>query len=78
MVRLIPGGIVVVRALAQIERNPIISRISGNEEGALGKDFYQSVIVYGALPVLTVLGTQFPSVAHFLTSWAEPTLAALK
>jgi len=75
---LLVGGIVVVRVLAQIERNPIVSRISGNEEGALGKDFYLRVITYGALPVLTVLGTQFPSVARFLTSWAEPTLEALK
>ena len=31
---LVAAGIVVVRALAQIERNPIISRISGTEEGS--------------------------------------------
>jgi hypothetical protein len=78
MASLVAGGVVVIWVLAQIERNPIISRLSGSEAGVLGKDFYQSVIVYGALPVLTVLGTQFPLIARFLTSWAEPTLGALK
>jgi hypothetical protein len=72
------GAVVVIRVLAQIERNPIISRISGNREGSLGKDFYMRVITYGALPVLTVLGTQFPSIGRFLTSWAEPALESLK
>jgi hypothetical protein len=78
IVALAAGAIVVVRVLAQIERNPIVSRISGNEEGALGKDFYLRVLTYGALPVLTVLSTQFPSIGRFLTSWAEPTLDVLK
>ncbi len=75
---LVAAGIVVVRALAQIERNPIISRISGTEEGSLGKDFYLQIITYGALPVMAVLGTQFPSVARLVSSWAEPTLEVLK
>jgi hypothetical protein len=78
IVALFVGGFVVVRVLAQIERNPIVSRISGTEEGALGWDFYLRVVSYGALPVLTVLATQFPSVGQFLTSWAAPTLEALK
>ncbi|HYZ72980.1 MAG TPA: hypothetical protein VE641_07860, partial [Chthoniobacterales bacterium] len=75
---LIIGGIVVVRALAQMERNPIISRLSGTEEGALGKDFYLQIVSYGALPVLTVIATQFPSVARLLTFWVQPTVSALK
>ncbi|MFL6417608.1 MAG: hypothetical protein ACJ74Y_18290, partial [Bryobacteraceae bacterium] len=75
---LIVGGIVVVRALAQIERNPIISRLSGTAEGALGKDFYLRIVSYGALPVLAVLGTQFPAVARILSSWVQPTVEALK
>ena len=75
---LVAGAIVVIRALAQIERNPIISRISGTEEGTLGKDFYLQIITYGALPVMAVLGTQFPSVARLLSSWAQPTLEVLK
>jgi hypothetical protein len=72
------GGVIVVRVLAQLERNPIVSRLSGSEEGQLGKDFYLRVLMYGALPVLTVLGTQFPSISRFLTSWAEPTLEAIR
>jgi hypothetical protein len=78
LVGLVVGGIVVVRTLAQIERNPIVSRISGTEEGALGKDFYLQIITYGALPVLAVIGTQFPSVARLLTFWGPQTISALK
>jgi hypothetical protein len=78
LVALLVGGIVVVRVLAQLERNPVISRISGTEEGALGKDFYFRVLTYGALPVLTVLATQFPSIGRFLSSFAGPTVEALK
>jgi hypothetical protein len=78
LVGLVVGGIVVVRTLAQIERNPIVSRISGTEEGALGKDFYLQIVTYGALPVLAVIGTQFPSVARLLTFWGPQTISALK
>jgi hypothetical protein len=75
---LIVGGVVVVRVLAQIERNPIISRLSGTEEGTLGKDFYLQIISYGALPLLAVVGTQFPAAARLFTSWVQPTIEALK
>ena len=77
IIGLIGAGIIVVRAFAQIERDPILSRLSGTAEGELGKDFYIRVISYGALPILTVLSTQFPSISRFLLSWAQPTLEAL-
>ena len=62
----------------QIERNPVISRMSGTEEGQLSKDFYLRVLTYGALPVLTVISTQFPAIARFITSWAQPTIEAMR
>jgi hypothetical protein len=78
MVALFVGGIVVTRVLAQIEKDPILSRMSGTGEGELGRDFYMRLLAYGALPTLTVLGTQFPAVAQFINSWAQPTLSAMK
>jgi hypothetical protein len=77
IIGLIGAGVIVVRTFAQIERDPILSRLSGTTEGELGKDFYIRVITYGALPLLTVLSTQFPSISRFLLSWAQPTLEAL-
>jgi len=72
------GAVIVIRVLAQIERNPVISRMSGTEEGQLSKDFYLRVLTYGALPVLTVISTQFPAIARFITSWAQPTIEAMR
>ena len=77
IVGLVIGGVIVVRVLAQMERDPILSRMSGTGEGELGKDFYRRALIYGAAPVLTVVGTQFPAIAHFLSTWAQPTLAAM-
>ncbi len=75
---LIAAGLIVVRALAQMEKDPILSRLSGTAEGELGKDFYIRALGYGALPILTVVSSQFPAVSQFLMSWAAPTLEALK
>jgi len=72
------GAVIVIRVLAQIERNPVLSRMSGTEEGQLSKDFYLRVLTYGALPVLTVISTQFPAIARFITSWAQPTIEAMR
>lgn len=74
---LVVGAVVVLRVLAQIERDAILSRLSGTEAGELGKDFYLKALAYGGLPVLTVIGTQYPAVSHFISAWAQPTLAAM-
>ena len=75
---LVLSAIAVVTVLAQLERDPIVSRLSGTHEWELGKDFYIRVIAYGALPVLTVISTQFPAVSRFLTSWVEPAVSKLQ
>ena len=74
---LIVGAVIVLRVLAQIERDAILSRLSGTEAGELGKDFYFRALAYGGLPVLTVIGTQYPAISHFVSAWAQPTLAAI-
>ncbi len=66
------------RCVAQMERDPILSRIAGTHPGELGADFYLKMARYGALPVLGVLASQFPSISNFLLSWVEPALEALK
>jgi hypothetical protein len=76
-VTLIIGGCAVLLAFAQMERNPILSRLSGTAEGELGKDFYIRALTYGALPVLSVLASEFPSISRYVTDWIQPASAAL-
>jgi len=75
---LIVIGYFIWTCMSQIERNPILSRMTGTTAGELNKDFYVKLIGYGALPVLGVLASQFPSISNFLLSWVEPSLQAFR
>lgn len=75
---LIIGGGSVLVAFAQMERDPILSRLSGTSEGELGKDFYMRALAYSALPVLSVLASEFPSISRYITGWLQPASAALQ
>ena len=71
-------GYFIWTCMSQMERNPILSRMTGTTAGELNKDFYVKLIGYGALPVLGVLASQFPSISNFLLSWVEPSLQAFR
>lgn len=71
-------GVLVWRVMSQMERDPVLSRLSGSTEGELSREFYFKLIGYGALPLVSVLSSQFPSIGHFLSSWVEPSLEAFK
>jgi hypothetical protein len=75
---LIAMGIATGCILASAERDEILSRLNRTEPGKLGKHFYMNLLSYGALPVLTVLAAQFPSVGSFLFSWVQPVLQAVR
>jgi hypothetical protein len=77
MVTLVVSAVTALMVLAQMERDPILSRLSGTAEGELGKDFYLRALTYGALPVLTVLSTQFPAISRFVSAWIQPASAAI-
>jgi len=70
-------GVGIVMSFAQMDRDSILSRLSGTESGKLDRDFYLRVVSYGALPLLALLASQFPSFGRFLFSWVEPGLNAL-
>ncbi len=72
------GGIIVLVTLAQMERDPILSRLSGSKEGHLGKDFYVRALTFGIPIVLTVLATEFPSIVQYISMWITPMSAALR
>ena len=70
-------GYFTCRFLAQMERDPILSRISGSTVGELNKEFYLKAGSYGALPILGLLAAQFPSISNLLFSWIQPSLEAI-
>jgi hypothetical protein len=70
-------GFVLWRCMSGMERDLILSRINGTSEGELNKEFYFKFFGYGALPALSLLASEFPSISNFLYSWVEPTVKAL-
>jgi len=61
--------------MVQIQRDPVLSRIAGTNWNAT---FYLKLARYGALPIIGLLASLFPSISNFLFSWMEPALEALK
>jgi hypothetical protein len=69
------GGVVVV--IAQLERNALVSRLSDRSPGELGTNFYLQLLKYGTVPILTIFGSQVPSVSNLVLKWVQPALEAL-
>ena len=70
------GGAIVM-SFAQMDRDAILSRLSRTDPGKLDWGFFIRAASYGALPLLALLASQFPSIGHALFSWLEPALNAL-
>jgi hypothetical protein len=75
---LIALGIVVGGVYAQMHRDNILSRLTSSKPGELGWDFWLKLISAGAIPVFSLLASQFPIIRQFLFSWLEPALQAVK
>jgi hypothetical protein len=70
-------GIGTTFVLAQMDRDAILSRLTATQPNAIGKNFFIRLVSFGALPLVSVLATQFPSIRNFLFSWIQPALQAL-
>ena len=70
------AGVVIV--FAQMDRNPLLSRLSESKPNHLGFEFVYRLVSFGALPLLTLLASQIPEVGNFLLSWLQPALQSLK
>jgi len=64
--------------LAQMHRNAILSRITDTTPNKLGVDFYLRLVTFGAVPVLTWLAYQFPSIGGGLFKILQPGLQVIK
>ena len=69
-------GYLMVRVLAQMERNPILSRMSRTNPGELNAEFWVQLLSLGGLPLIGVLAHLFPSVSQFLVQWVAPGIQA--
>ncbi len=64
----------------QMNRNGTLSRIAKTEPGKFSLDqrFFSQVVIYGVLPLLSLLAAQFPEVRGIAFSWVESILKTLK
>lgn len=69
------AGIIVV--FAQADRDAILSRITGTEEGKLDRHFFTHLVSYGGIPALVLLATHFPTIGRFFFSWVKPAIEAI-
>ena len=71
-------GAGAISAFAQMDRDPLLSRLSETKPNQLSRNFVYRLLSFGALPLLTLLASQVPEVGNLLLSWAQPALQALK
>jgi hypothetical protein len=71
-------GIVIGYVYSQMHRDPALSRLTSTTEGERGLDFWMQFLGAGAIPVLSLLAAQFPTVSHILISLLQPILQTTK
>jgi hypothetical protein len=71
-------GIVIGYVYSQMHRDPALSRLTSTTEGERGLDFWMQLLGAGAIPVLSLLAAQFPTVSHILISLLQPILQTTK
>jgi len=72
------AGVTVGTVFAQMDRDPLLSRLNESKPNQLGLSFVYRMISYGALPLLTLLASLVPDIGNFLQSWLQPALQSLK
>ena len=57
----------------QLNRDRVISLLSGTEPGVLNlsRDLLYRVLIHGVIPILALLGAQFPQALNHLMSWLK-------
>ncbi len=71
-------GTGIVWVLAQMYRNPILSRITDTHPNELGWEFYLRILAFGAIPILTWLAYQFPDIGSMVFNLFQPAVAVMK
>jgi hypothetical protein len=76
---IVGAAVVVLPVLTQTERNEVLSKITGTTPGQLAWDwtFVYRIVVYGILPGVVLLASQFPAVWGSVLDWVTSFRQAL-
>jgi hypothetical protein len=77
LIFVIIGGFCLM-VFAQMDRSPLLSRLSATAPNQLSLNFVYRVVSFGALPLLSLLASQVPQIGNLLLSWLQPALQAVK
>lgn len=70
------GIVVILTILVQLNRDPVLSRLTHTNAGEVTWDlpFLANLAAVVGIPLVTILGSQFPEVRDFLFGWLAPLL----
>jgi len=71
-------GAAVGYVYTEMHRDAILSNLTSREPGELGWEFWLKLLAAAAIPVFSLLATQFPEINQLLFSWLQPALEAVK
>jgi hypothetical protein len=68
----------IVFVMSRLNRDEVLSRITKTEPGQItwNSTFILNLLVFGAVPLLTLISSEFPAVRDLLFSWFSPILKA--
>ena len=69
---------IVGYVFAHVHRDSILSLVTRTNPGELGIEFWLRIGTFAALPLLSLLVSQFPTLNNALFSWLQPAVGALK
>ncbi len=71
--------VVLFLVMTQMSRDDVLSSITRTDPGKVSWDttLVLNLVLFGAIPLLALLSSEFPSVRSFLFSWAEPMARSL-
>jgi hypothetical protein len=63
--------VVVMNVMVEMNRDEVLSRIARSEPGRVSWDwqFVLNLLVFGLVPLLTLISSEFPGIRDFLFSW---------
>jgi hypothetical protein len=70
--------IAVAMVYAGMERDEILSYITGGAPGELSSEFWLKILGFGAGPLVGLVAAQFPSLSQGIFSWLQPGIPGMR
>jgi hypothetical protein len=73
------AAIVALTLMVRLEKDPVVSRLWSTHPGRIdwSGGLVRQIVLYGAIPILTLFATLFPEVGSTALAWLEPVRKAL-